>query len=173
MRYRIDDLMSLIIKRRNELVAELAGMVLRWVQAGRPLPPDPARHSTSQAWAATIDAILHHSGFTGFLTNFEASEHAFDPRYQLMLDIVREHHAARATAAAEWVPRLERLLEDRFKGRRGNPRSDRARATIVGSLFRDYLDARFAVDGRTFEIVREYPDGVGHSPTWGFREVGG
>lgn len=172
VRYRVDDLVGLVIERRTELVAELAGMVQRWVEAGRPLPPDPARHSTSQAWAATIDAILRHSGFTGFLSNFEASEHAFDPRYQLMLDIVAEHHAARPAAAAEWVPRLERLLEDRFKDRRGHPRSDRAKATIVGSLFRDYLDARFAVDGQTFEVVREYPDGVGHSPTWGFREVG-
>jgi hypothetical protein len=55
-------------------------VVLAWVAAGRPPSESPARHSTSQRWTETIDAILRLGAFDGFLENFEASEHAFDPR---------------------------------------------------------------------------------------------
>ncbi len=170
--YPVDDLVGWVLEHRLVILGELAGMVMAWVDAGRPECERPARHSTSQRWAATIDAILRMGGFDGFLANFEESEHAFDPRYQLVLEIVRAHRDKPPSPASRWVEWLEAILEDRFKDRRGNPRSARAKATVVGSLFRDYLDARFTVEGRRYEIVRSYPDGATHPPTYGFREVG-
>ncbi len=172
-RYPVDDLVGWVLKNRLAILGELAGMVQAWVDAGRPECEQPARHSTNQRWAATMDAILRLGGFDGFLTNMEESEHAFDPRYQLMLEIAREHHARRPGSASAWVEWLEPILEDRFKDRRGNPRSARSKATIVGAMFRDYLDASFTVEGRRFELVRAYPGGPTHAPTYAFEGVEG
>ena len=118
-----------------------------------------------------MDAILRLSAFDGFLTNFEESAHAFDPRYELMLDIVREHRRAEAAPAAAWVGRLEDLLADRFKDRRGNPKSARSKSTIVGHLFREYVDTRFTVAGAAWRLARTYPDGEGQKPAYAFEEV--
>jgi hypothetical protein len=145
--------------------------LVEWVRAGRPIPEDAAEHSTNQTWAATIDAILRSAGFDGFLSNFDASEHLFDPRYALVAEIVREHHGKGPLAPARWVPLLESVLEERFRDGRGNAKSARAKATLVGGLFTDYLDARFEVDGAEFAVVREYPEGTGKSPTYAIRKV--
>jgi hypothetical protein len=171
IRYPVDDLVGWVLSERPRILGELAGLVQAWVDAGRPGCDRPARHSTSQRWAATIDAILRFGGFGGFLTNLEASEHAFDERYQLMLEVVRDHWQRPPAAASQWAEWLADLLEDRFRDRHGQFRSARARATIVGTLFRDYLDTRFTVEGRRWAIVREHPDGATHPPTWAVREV--
>jgi hypothetical protein len=42
----------------TELLAEVTGMIMRWLQQGQPMPEQAARHSTSQEWAPTIDASL-------------------------------------------------------------------------------------------------------------------
>lgn len=166
--YALADVVGWAIEHRLGLLAELAGMVQRWVAAGRPLPEDAARHSTSQAWAETMDGILRLSGFDGLLSNFEATEHAFDPRYQVMQEVAEAEHGRPPASASAWAKWLQPWLGDRFVDRNGRERSERARATIVGALFRDYLDARFEVDGRPWRLVREYPDGPTRSPVYRF-----
>ena len=169
--YARADIVGFVIENRLEIVAELAGMVVAWVTAGRPDCERPARHSTGQAWAGTMDAILRLSGFDGFLTNFDESEHAFDPQYQLMLDICAEHRARPPSTAAQWADWLADPLAERFRDRNGNEKSTRGKATVVGRLFTGYLDAGFAVDGRRYELVRDYPEGSTRSATYRFREV--
>jgi len=169
--YGLTDLVGFVEAKRLAIVAELAGMVKAWLEAGRPECEAPAQHSTSQLWAGTMDGILRLSGFDGFLTNFEESAHAFDPRYELMLDVAAAHHGRRASAAAGWVEALEELLADRFKDRRGNPKSARAKSTIVGNLFREYLDTEFTVGDRKWRLVRSYPEGEKRKPTYGFEVV--
>ncbi|MEO0605147.1 MAG: hypothetical protein AAF211_27200, partial [Myxococcota bacterium] len=102
-RYAMDDVVGWAIEHRLGLLGELAGMVARWLEAGRPVPEDVARHSTSQAWASTMDGILRHAGLEGFLSNLEAAEHAFDPRYQLVQEIAVGERARPAATAAGWV----------------------------------------------------------------------
>lgn len=169
--YAKPDLLGWMLAHRLEILAELAGMVTTWVERGMPACEEPAQHSTSQPWASTMDAILRLAGFDGFLTNLEASEHAFDPRYDLVKDIVRAHRHAPAGTAADWVERLEPMLVERFRDRYGNPRSARAKATIVGSLFTEYLDATFEVDGKRFLMQRTYPEGSGRKPSYEVVEV--
>ncbi len=170
--YAHDDVVGFALEHRIEIVGELVGMVSRWLAASRPGCEAPARHSTSQRWASTIDAILRLSGFDGFLSNFEESSHAFDPRYDLVLEIAREHHGKPAANAAEWAELLAgNIMEDRFRDRNGNQKSARARATTMGSLFGEYLDERFVADGRRFRLVREYPEGEGRKPSYRFEEV--
>jgi len=170
--YSLPDVVGFVEEHRLAIVAELAGMVQLWLDSGRPACEKPARHSTSQVWASTLDGILRLSGFDGFLTNFEESAHAFDPRYELMLDIVAEHRGKSPAPAAVWVDRLQEQLADRFKDRRGNPKSTRARSTIVGNLFREYLDTRFVVEGQGWRLVRTFPEGEARKPAYHFEEVG-
>ncbi|MCK6527690.1 hypothetical protein L6R50_09040 [Myxococcota bacterium] len=170
--FKVGDLVGHVLEHRLALLAELAGMVQRWVAAGRPPCEEPARHSTSQTWAATVDAILRGSGFRGFLSNFQQSEHAFDPRYAVMLEIVEQHHHRPPAPAARWVELLEGgALADRFTDRGGHPKSPRAKANVVASLFAEYLDTAFPVEGKSYRLVREYPEGANHKPTYRFQEV--
>jgi hypothetical protein len=69
------------------------------------------------------------------------------------------------------VPHLETILEDRFRDGRGQARSARARATIVGSLFTDYVGTRFELEGKAVEVVRIAPAAAKRSPEYGFRGV--
>ena len=163
--YALDDVVAEVVRHRAALVGELAGMVVRWDEAGRPL--GSANHSTSRRWAATIDGILRVSGLEGFLTNFARSEHAFDPRFEMVAEIARQFVGEPAVTAATWADRLEPWLGDRFVGSGGVRKSDRARATIVGRLFTEYLGVD--VGGR--QLVREYPDGATHSPVYGFTKL--
>lgn len=170
VRYAVADLLGFVERHRLEIVAELAGLVQRWLDAGSPPAPNAHRHSTGQLWAETIGAILHHAGFHEFLDNLEDSAHAFDPKYALMHDIAAalHHHSG---PAADWVPQLEELLAERFRDRGGRPRSERAKATIVGGLFREYLDATFTLGERRLRLTRSYPQGERRKPEYAFVDL--
>ena len=53
---------------RDEIAAELRGMVERWKEAGTPL--DNAVKHPFSVWAKTVGGILKVSGFAGFLANY-------------------------------------------------------------------------------------------------------
>lgn len=166
-----DDVLAWVQANREAVLGELIGLVQRWIDAGRPLAEVPARHSVGHRWAATIDGILTHAGLPGFLSNFEASEHAFDPKYEVMLEIIRKHWEREPMTASGWAGVLGSELEDRFKDRNGQIRSERARATIVGALFAEYADARFEVDGVGYRLERAWPEGTGRPAVWGIMDA--
>lgn len=172
-RFDHDDVLGWVQEHREAALAELLGLVQRWMDAERPLAEVPARHSTGHRWAATIDGILTHAGLPGFLSNFEASEHAFDPKYAVMMEIVRGFAGREAMTASGWAGVLGDVLEERFTERGGGMRSERAKATIVGALFTEYADARFEVEGVTYRLARERPEGVGRPAVWRFEKVSG
>ncbi len=166
--YNVDDPVGDALEARVEVLGELAGMVRAWVDAGRPMPADPARHSTSQKWAATIDAILRHAGMPGFLSNFEESEHAFDPDYAAVRDMAAAHHADGMHTAGEWADVLVcGALSDKLRDRRGEPKPPRAQATIVGQLLGQYLDESFDTPAGAFVLRQETPR-KGHPSLYGF-----
>ncbi|MDP2309919.1 MAG: hypothetical protein Q8P18_28130 [Pseudomonadota bacterium] len=167
--YRSDDPVGDALDGRVAVVAELAGMVAAWGNAGRPIPEDAATHSTSRRWAATIDAILRVAGFDGFLSNFDDSEHAFDPDYALLADVCATHHASEPKTASEWAAALVGgLLEERLTDGRGNAKPARAQATLVGQLFGAYLDGTtFPVGEARYRLRRDLPR-KGHPPVYCF-----
>lgn len=167
--FPLEDVSGFVTAHRLELVGELAGMVQTWIDLGRPLIAHPVRHSTSNLWAAAMDSILRTNGFVGFLSNFEDSLHDFDPTWELVHDIALTHRDRSAAYAAEWVTRLEESGHtERFRDRRGLERTPRARATVVGALFSEYLDCVFTVDGAPVRLVRHYPAGPDHKPAYQF-----
>ena len=66
---------------------------------------------------------------------------------------------------------LGELFADRFTDRRGNSKSARAKSTIVGNLFREYLDTEFTVGGQKWRLARSYPEGEKRKPSYGFEVV--
>jgi hypothetical protein len=62
-------------EHRVELLGELAGMVVRWSQAGR---PEGTRSHRLHRWAKLIGGILEANGFDGFLTNYEEAAQSFN-----------------------------------------------------------------------------------------------
>jgi len=60
---------------RAELLGELAGMVVRWNQAGR--PTGPHRHRLSQ-WGRVVGGILQANGLPEFLSNLDESTAEFN-----------------------------------------------------------------------------------------------
>jgi hypothetical protein len=162
-RFASEDVIAEVVRHRHAAVAELAGMVLRWVEDGSPL--GAATHSTGRLWAATIDGILRVSGIEGFLMNFASSEHAFDPKYAMLAEMAREFVGEPPMSASGWASKVEPWLAERFVGRGGVPKSDRARSTIVGRLFGEYLGVEL---GAGVKLDRAYPDGQTHSPTYAF-----
>lgn len=91
-------------QHRAELLGELAGMVLRWNQIGRPSPPQSVQHRCRE-WAWILGGILHANGFPEFLQNQNEATQDFDQDVDqlaavaeivLLLhhdDVVDENHA--------------------------------------------------------------------------------
>ena len=154
------------------VVAELVGMVQRWLTEGKPVPDVPARHSTNQKWARTMDGVLSLAGFTGFLSNFAESEHAFDPDYTLVGEVAALHHAEPQKHAGEWAKVLVGgVLEERLTDGRGNGKPARAQATIVGQLFAAYVGEVFEADGGKVTLRGDRPR-KGHAPVYWFEAIG-
>ncbi len=62
---------------KERIAAELRGMIVNWVEAGRPLDEE-ARHPFSM-WAQTVGGILKVAGFKHFLGNYRARLTLSDP----------------------------------------------------------------------------------------------
>ncbi len=166
--YAADELVREVLAARLDILAELAGMVLAWVDAGKPLGVTPARHSTNQRWAATIDGVLQHAGLEGFLTNLAESEHAFDEDYDALRDVCAAHHGEGFHTPGEWAPiLLAGALTERLRDARGNPKSAKSQETTVGMLFRSYIDDTLVTDAGTFVVTAREPH-KGRSVLYGF-----
>jgi len=145
--------------------------VLRRIEAGKLELEKPATHSVGQKWAETIDGILRCSEFHGFLDNFDESEHAFDQDYQFLAEICIAHNGQAAMTASEWAALLvDNILEARLKNKLGKPKPIRSQATIMGSLFNQYLDSPIKVDSGEYLLVCE-DHGEGHPNTYCFKRL--
>lgn len=140
-------------EHRMGIVAELAGMVRRWVDAGCPM--GQAQHSTSLSWAATMDGILTLAGMPGFLSNFADSSYASDADYSTMMELAAAFPAlTQDWSAKEWLgnDRARSLMSDRLEGLK-----PRAATMAVAALLKRFVGARFEVDDHTLVLVsRQY-----------------
>ena len=79
-------------EHRNDILGELAGMVIHWNQVGR---PSGGRRHRCARWAQVIGGILEANHLAGFLTNLEEAAGQFNT--------VLDELAALAEAAADTV----------------------------------------------------------------------
>jgi hypothetical protein len=86
---------------RLDLLGELAGMVERWKQAGRPTAPAawpagrPAPKHRCKRWVEVVGGILAVNGFTNFLSNVEEARAAMDEGLQALATLAE--HAVTAS----------------------------------------------------------------------------
>ena len=98
----IGDPMEYLDKYREQLDAELRGMVEKWKKAGRPLPPDAPEGHRMVDCTRTLGGILQVNGFKDFLANYRSVRAACDPIGQ-SLGILAAAQPGREMTAREWA----------------------------------------------------------------------
>jgi hypothetical protein len=143
----------LALENRTQLLGEVAGMVVRWLAAGR--KRGVAKHSVNQTWASTVDGILRHSGYVGLLSNLEKAQQAADPKYNMLLDICEEHHAKPLCNASDWGKALVTgVLREQLVDRNGLQKSSRSQSTTIGMLFTPYVSKLFTLQsGKVYTLT--------------------
>ena len=125
---------------RDQIAAELRGMIEKWKAAGRPLDED-VKHSMSP-WAKTIGGILKVCGFADFLGNCKVRKAVDDP-VQEGLAILGVAKPGKALRPAEWAKLIvdEGLVKTLLPPNERDAEKSRARAT--GVLLSKHRDTSF------------------------------
>ncbi len=136
---------------RDQIEAELRGMIERWKEAGRPLD-ETVRHSMTP-WAKTIGGILVVNGFKDFLGNASVRKAADDPVREALavLGVARPGHKLRP---AEWAKVIVRqgLVKTLLPPNERDTDMSRMRAT--GVLFRKNVGSTFI--GRSETMLYQF-----------------
>jgi hypothetical protein len=153
--FSVAGLDQFVLVHRFEILAEILGLVDRWIQEGYPVPARPAQHPISQRWAGTIDAILRFAGLVDFLGNFDASAQAFDVDYDAVREICKACRDEPRASASVWAKRLREadLLTDRLFIEPGLAKREQSQATIVGGLLQKFIGVILDVPAGKFRLV--------------------
>jgi hypothetical protein len=79
------DLIDHVRNNRSGILAELAGFVVRWLDAGRPSEPSPCRFGV---FGRVVGSVLAHSGLPGFLSNTREEVREHSTKHQQLVAIV-------------------------------------------------------------------------------------
>jgi hypothetical protein len=128
---------------REQIEAELRGLVETWKDAGRPLDED-VRHPFA-AWARTVGGILRANGFTDFLTNYALRKTADDPvRHALgLLGVARPEEWLRAGDWARLAVRVG-VVKDLVSPSERD--TDQGRERALGVVLSAHRDETFVVE---------------------------
>jgi hypothetical protein len=144
-------------EHRAEILGELAAMVLRWVDAGR---PDGELNTRFDKVSQIVGGILDVNGLPGFASNAEAAAIEMDDDLQRMLELIEEiiggkhgtdtivrpgeDATAAGRVAGDWVQVFERL---HLIDTKHNPdATDRSKTIMVGKVFSRYIDTTLKVE---------------------------
>ncbi|HOX23134.1 MAG TPA: hypothetical protein PLL10_06685, partial [Elusimicrobiales bacterium] len=90
---------------------------------------------------------------------------------QFLAEICFAHKDHAPMTASDWAALLvDNILEARLKNKLGKAKPMRSQATIVGSLFNQYLDSPIALDSGRYLLVCE-EHGAGHPNTYYFKRL--
>lgn len=168
-----ENLLDYVKQYRLQILGELAGMVLRWKQAGMPLGQQ--KHRCTK-WAQVIGGILQVAGLDKFLANLEEAEATMDEGL-LALSALAEHvvgkglrsyYVAAGDAAGtsgvlpkEWTPVF--LEAEVFKDRLAE-KSGKGRDTLIGTFLATKTDRKVQIQtmsGAAGAILRKVVRGNG------------
>jgi len=133
-----------VMDHRWDILAELVGMVARWVEAGRPAGKCPTMRFGE--WSRTIGGILEVNGYGGFLANWDevASELTAedDEIVKLAIEVVRSGRGDTDLTARELVgiAKAAELLPDIVDKSVGRA------ALSLGHYLARFKDARLRLD---------------------------
>ena len=98
----IGDPMEYLDKHREQLDAELRGMIEKWKKAGRPLLPDAPEGHRMVDCTRTLGGILQVNAYKDFLGNYRSVRAAYDPIGQ-SLGILAAAKPGEELTAREWA----------------------------------------------------------------------
>jgi hypothetical protein len=136
--------------QREQIAAELRGMVERWKQAGMPLDLN-VKHPFGP-WAKTVGGILMVNGFTGFLDNYHTRKTADDPMRQGLALLG-------AKSGGNWLPPSEwvRLVVEAGLVKAVIPAADRdseeGRKRGIGVVLSAHRDETFVVEDEKHKLT--------------------
>ena len=127
-------------KNREQIEAELHGMIAQWKDQGQPL--DTLVKHPMTAWAQTIGGILKANGYTDFLANYGARRIADDP-IRDALSILGASHPNESLRPREWAEEAvkEGLAKTLFSPTERDTPKGRERA--IGVVLSNHLNTTF------------------------------
>ena len=132
---------------REEIAAELRGMVERWKEAGKPLD-NSIRHPFS-VWAKTIGGILRVSGFEDFLANYGIRKVCDDPLRRGLGLLGGKLHGEAWHRADEWARLAAKLGVVKQVIPPGDQDSGESRKRGIGVVLSAHRDETFIVETET------------------------
>lgn len=150
-----ENLLEYVSRYRLQILGEMAGMVYRWKQAGKPLGGQQHR---CVKWAQVIGGILQVAGFDQFLANLDEVEEAMDEGVQALCTLA-EHvfsrglrsfyctgttptDGIRGMLAREWTPLF--LEAEVFKDKLAD-KNGKGRDTLVGTFLTAKTDRKVTI----------------------------
>ncbi len=85
-------------EHRQEILGELAGMVLRWNQAGR---PEGQQNHRLTEWVKTIGGIMSANGLPEFLTNLDSASAEFNTALDALAALAEEAISSKSEVVVE------------------------------------------------------------------------
>jgi len=165
VKYPIPDLENYTRNYHKEIVGELAGMVIKWLEAEKPIPSDHANHSVGQEWAQTIDGILRVNGHEGFLTNMDTALGNIDLDYKKIKEMCELFHDEEPKTSQEWIEtfRDQGVFHEYLVYENGDPKAPRSIETTIGALFNRYVNQIMEIDEGKFRLIK-HGNPTSHQP---------
>lgn len=171
-------------QHRAEILSELASMVLRWLDAGR---PHGALNTRFERVMEVVGGILDANGFSGFASNAETAADEMDEDQQRMIELAEEavagSHGAESVVrdgedaskagrtAGGWVKPFEQigLIDLRHE----HDATAKSKSSRVGKIFSGFIDRPLRVDcgGHSYVATIKKRPGSGNKTFWYFEAV--
>ena len=137
-------------ENREQIAAELRGMIDRWKAAGKPLD-ETVRHPFS-LWAKTIGGILTVNGFTDFLANYRVRTTADDP-LRRALAILGAARPDEWVTASDWAALTVKLGLVKEIISAGDRDSDEGRKRGIGRVLSSHQQETFVAEDDTAKMT--------------------
>lgn len=154
--FAIEDPEGYALEHRAAILGELVGLVLRWIDAGRPMAVHRSRFN-KRGWANIVGGILRHAGVEGFLANADEAAREHDPirrDFAELVALLADHPQGTWTGAELANYAVEQgLFADEFRNA-----APRAQAIRMGLFATRFVDEPFPLRKGRLAIFRRGTD---------------
>lgn len=146
--FAIENPEGYVAEHRFEIVAELLGMVDRWIKSGCPLNRNIRTRFEAKGWGATIGGILDANGEPDFMANTDEAAEELDQDRQEFAGLVDV--MARIALGVEWTTTeiLATADESKILTAELGDGGERSRTTRLGKFLSRFAGMTFRVAGR-------------------------
>ena len=158
-RFSVIDPEKYVLDNRVEILGELIGMVMRWIEAEKPMANVNSRFNKKN-WGNIVGGILAGNGYSEFLKNAEEAAEQLDETRGVFAELVAILAAdpQEKRTAAELV---EICAEHRLLTEEIGSGTARSMATKMGTLATRFINEPFAVGDGRVATFQKLPTGKG------------